>query len=181
MERLAPSPMVIAITSQRWVNYRVTKLGPFSSLGQNLINNHLGPNCKFVAAATCDSSTQEMKLWEEVKAAPRSGEGMKACLPGTQPGPAALSMAPCQCHYVGVHSGAVSAQTDVTHFQTLVRRPPTPDTVRAPGPDAVRRQVLDKRQIRALLPHVSHNRVSPPLPPRLDMGSQSFPFQIGRV
>lgn len=24
-------------------------------------------------------------------------------------------MAPCQCHYVGVCSGAVSAQTDVTH------------------------------------------------------------------
>lgn len=66
-----------------------------------------------------------------------------------------------------------------THFQTLVRRPPTPDTGRAPGPDAVRRQVRDKRQIRALLPHVSHKRVSLPL--RLNMESQSFDFQIGRV
>lgn len=35
------------------------------------------------------------------------------------------SMAPCQCHYVGARSGAVSAQTDVTHtrVRALVRRP----------------------------------------------------------
>lgn len=34
---------------------------------------------------------------------------------GLSLGSAAGSMAPCQCHYVGVCSGAVSAQTDVTH------------------------------------------------------------------
>lgn len=56
-------------------------------------------------------------------------------------------MALCQCHYVGVCSGAVSAQTDVTHTHSDAcqeQEPPTPDTGGVPGPDTrsvVRRHV----------------------------------------
>lgn len=111
---------------------------------------------------------------------PRRSEGMKACLPGTQPGPGGTLDGTVSVSLRGrAFRSGFSPDGRDTHFQTLVRRPPTPDTVRAPGPDAVRRQVLDRRQIRALLPHVSHNRVAPPLlPPDWIWEANHLPFKL---
>lgn len=114
---LAPPPPPLALPHSAGLTTK--KLGPLVPFGQNLFtNSHSGPNCMMVAAATHDSQRDEATARgessaEEEEEEERRDEGC-VCQEHSL-GSAALSTAPCQCHYVGVRSGAVSAQTDVTH------------------------------------------------------------------
>lgn len=80
-------------------------------------------------------------------------------------------MVPCQYHYVCVcacvlRSGFTPDGRDI-HIQARVRRPPTLDTGRAPGPDTwsvVRRQVRQETD-RCLLATCQSRLATPPPPP----------------
>lgn len=101
-----------------------------------------------------EQATGRLRGWEK-------SEGRdKGCVcQGLRLGLVVSLMAPCQCHYVGVCSGAVSAQTDVTHtFKRVSGGHPrlTPGQCQALTHGAWWGDKFVKRRISASLPHVSH-------------------------
>lgn len=121
--------------------------------------NHSDPNCQLITVA-------EVNQWviDSERGRASNGEGerlreIRGKSQGLRLGSVASPMAPCQCHYVDVRSGAVSPQTVMTYtFKRVSGGHPrlTQGECQALTHGAWWGDKFVKRRISASLPHVSH-------------------------